>query len=163
VGHPTHVYPTPSGKVELYSARAAALGLPPLPVYEAPATSSYPLVFRQGRTLTQFHGFYDHGQALPTLARLDPEPRLWIAPADAESRGVVDGDAIRVFNERGSFAARAHVTARIPAGTVWMRDGWSGLNTVTSGAPVLPDPAVDLFPFAAGQAAFEATVEVAPA
>ena len=30
VGHPTHAYATPSGKVELYSARAAALGLPPL-------------------------------------------------------------------------------------------------------------------------------------
>jgi anaerobic selenocysteine-containing dehydrogenase len=163
VGHPTHVYPTPSGKVELHSARAAALGLPPLPVYEAPTVSPYPLVFRQGRTLTQFHGFYDHGQALPTLARLDSEPRLWIAPADAASRGLADGDAIRVFNERGAFAARAHVTPRIPAGTVWMRDGWSGLNAVTSGAPVLPDEAVDLFPFAAGQAAFEAAVEVAPA
>jgi anaerobic selenocysteine-containing dehydrogenase len=163
VGHPTHVYPTPSGKVELYSARAAAIGLPALPVHETSVPSSFPLAFRQGRTLTQFHGFYDHGQALPTLARLDPEPRLWIAPADAASRGLADGDAIRVFNERGSFGARAHVTERIPAGTVWMRDGWSGLNTVTSGAPVLPDEAVDLFPFAAGQAAFEAAVEVAPA
>ena len=38
VGHPTHAYATPSGKVELYSARAAALGLSPLPVYE-PAPS----------------------------------------------------------------------------------------------------------------------------
>jgi anaerobic selenocysteine-containing dehydrogenase len=163
VGHPTHVYATPSGKVELYSARAAALGLPPLPVHEPALPSRYPLAFRQGRTLTQFHGFYDHGQALPTLARLDPEPRLWMAPADAATRGLTDGAAIRVFNERGSFSARAHVTPRMPPGTVWMRDGWSGLNTVTSGAPVLPDEAVDLFPFGAGQAAFEAAVEVAPA
>jgi hypothetical protein len=43
-----------------------------------------------------------------------------------------------------------------------MRDGWDGLNAVTSGAAVLPDEAVDLFPFAAGQASFEAAVEVAP-
>ena len=99
----------------------------------ARAGVSHPLAFRQGRTLTQFHGFYDHGQALPTLARLDPEPRLWIAPADAAARGLVDGAAIRVFNERGAFDARAHVTARVPAGTVWMRDGWGGLNAVTSG------------------------------
>jgi anaerobic selenocysteine-containing dehydrogenase len=160
VGHPTHVYATPSGKVELYSARAASLGLPPLPVYERAASSSYPLAFTQGRTLAQFHGFYDHGQALPTLARLDPEPRLWIAPADAAARGLADGAAIRVFNERGAFAARAHVTARVQAGTVWMRDGWSGLNGVTSGVAVIPDEAVDLFPFAAGQAAFDAAVEV---
>jgi anaerobic selenocysteine-containing dehydrogenase len=163
VGHPTHAYATPSGKIELYSARAAALGLPPLPVHASAAASAFPLVFRQGRTLTQFHGFYDHGQALPTLARLDPEPRLWIAPADAAARGLAEGDPIRVFNERGAFAARALVTARVPAGTVWMRDGWTGLNRVTSGVPVIPDRAVDLFHFAAGQAAFDAAVEVAPA
>jgi anaerobic selenocysteine-containing dehydrogenase len=163
VGHPTHAYATPSGKVEFYSARAAALGLPPLPVYQPAPPSPHPLAFRQGRTLTQFHGFYDHGQALPTLARLDPEPRLWMAPADAAARGLADGAAIRVFNERGAFTARAHVTARVPAGTVWMRDGWGGLNVVTSGAAVLPDDAVDLFPFAAGQAGFDAAVEVVPA
>jgi anaerobic selenocysteine-containing dehydrogenase len=163
VGHPTHAYATPSGKVELYSARAAALGLPPLPVHEPGPASPYPLAFRQGRTLTQFHGFYDHGQALPTLARLDPEPRLWMAPGDAAARGLTDGAAIRVSNARGTFAARAHVTARVPAGTVWMRDGWDGLNRLTSGAPVIPDAAVDLFSFGAGQAAFDATVEVAPA
>ena len=31
-----------------------------------------PLTLRQGRTLTHFHGFYDHGRALPTLAKADP-------------------------------------------------------------------------------------------
>ena len=65
-----------------------------------------------------------------------------------------------MFNERGAFLAKAQVTARVPEGTVWMRDGWSGLNAVTSGASVVPDEAVDLFPFAAGQAAFDAAVEV---
>ena len=59
--------------------------------------------------------------------------------------------------------ARAHVTERIPAGTVWMRDGWDGLNVLTSGAPVLPDAATDIFGFSAGQATFDAAVEVAPA
>ena len=125
--------------------------------------SPYPLTFRQGRTLTQFHGFYDHGQALPTLARLDPEPRLWIARADARARGLADRAPIRIFNERGEFQARAHVTDRVPPGTVWMRDGWTGLNRLTAGEAVLPDEAVDLFGFSGGQASFDACVEVAPA
>jgi anaerobic selenocysteine-containing dehydrogenase len=164
VAHPDLRFPTPSGKVEFYSEHAAALGLPPLPVYEElPTSGSYPLAFRQGRTLTQFHGFYDHGQALPTLARLDPEPELWIAPVDAASRGVEDGASIRIWNERGTFAARARVTERVPAGTVWMRDGWTGLNRLTSGAASLPDAAVDAFPFSGGQAAYDAMVEVARA
>jgi anaerobic selenocysteine-containing dehydrogenase len=161
VAHPDLRFPTPSGKVELYSERAKALGLPPLPVHEpTAATGAYPLVLAQGRTLTQFHGFYDHGRALPTLARLDPEPVLWIAPADAAARGLADGAPIRIWNERGSLDARAHVTPRIPAGTVWMRDGWTGLNRLTAGEAALPDDAVDLFHFSAGQARFDAMVEV---
>jgi anaerobic selenocysteine-containing dehydrogenase len=160
VGHPDLTFPTPSGKLELYSERAASLGLPPLPIHEALPVSARPLTLRHGRTLTAFHGFYDHGQALPSLAKADPEPVLWIAPADAEPRGIADGAPIRIANERGEMRARAHVTTKIPAGTIWMRDGWAGLNTLTSGAAVLPDDAVEALGFAAGQAAFDARVEV---
>jgi anaerobic selenocysteine-containing dehydrogenase len=163
VAYPELRFDTPSGRVEFYSERALAYGLPPLPVYEALPGSPYPLAFRQGRTLTQFHAFYDHGRALPTLARLDPEPRLWISPVDAAARGLADGAPIRVYNERGEFVARALVTERVPQGTVWMRDGWDGLNRLTSGDACLPDEVVDLFGFSAGQAAFDAMVEVAAA
>jgi len=139
------------------------LGLPPLPIFEPLPASPFPLTFRQGRTLTQFHGFYDHGLALPTLARLDPEPRLWISPADAGARGLADQALIRIYNERGEFHARALVTARVPPGTVWMRDGWTGLNRLTAGEAALPDASVDVFGFSGGQATFDASVEVAPA
>ena len=97
------------------------------------------------------------------LARREAEPSLWISPADASTRNVADGAAIRIYNARGDLMAKAHVTDRIPAGTVWMRDGWPGLNRLTAGAAVLPDAAVDLFAFSAGQATFDAMVEVAPA
>src|SRR5882672_8140117 len=160
VAHPDLKFPTPSGKIELYSERAAALGLPPLPVHEPAAASPYPLTLRQGRTLTHFHGFYDHGRALPTLAAADPEPELWISPADAARRGVGDGGAIRIANARGEMRARARVTPRIPEGTVWMRDGWAGLNALTSGEAAIPDAAVDIFGFSGGQADFEARVDV---
>lgn len=161
VAHPDLRFPTPSGKVELRSERAAALGLPALPVYDPPvADPRHPLALRQGRTLAHFHAFYDHGRALPALARLDPEPVLWISPADAARRGLADGDPIRVRNDRGVLLARARVTPRIPPGTVWMHDGWPGLNRLTSGARAVPDAAADAFPFGAGQASFEANVEI---
>jgi anaerobic selenocysteine-containing dehydrogenase len=161
VAYPDRRFHTPSGKVEFFSTQVQALGLPPLPVYVAPSPSAYPLTLCQGRTLTHFHGFYDHGRALPTLAQLDPEPCVWISPADAVVRGIQDGAAIHMYNERGALSARARVTAAVPAGTVWMRDGWAGLNILTSGQAVLPDAAVSLFGFSAGQASFEARVEVA--
>jgi len=163
VAHPDLAFDTPSGQVEFVSERAASLGLPALPVFQAPRPSAHPLALRTGRTLTHFHGFYDHGRALPSLAAADPEPRLWISPADAARRALHDGDLVRLFNQRGEMEARAVVTDRVPPGTVWMRDGWAGLNALTSGAPVLPDDAVDLFAFSAGQAEFQADVDVRPA
>jgi len=161
VAHADLAFDTPSGKVEFVSERAPSFGLPALPVFETAKASAYPLALRTGRTLTHFHGFYDHGRALPSLAAADPEPRLWVSPADAARRALADGDDIRVFNERGEMRARAFVTGRVPPGTVWMHDGWAGLNTLTSGAPVLPDAAVDLFGFSGGQAEFEASADVA--
>jgi anaerobic selenocysteine-containing dehydrogenase len=164
VAHPDLTFRTPSGKIEFESSLAATLGLPALPVAgEPPAPSRYPLTLAQGRTLTHFHGFYDHGRALPTLAKADPEPALWISPTDAATRGVEDGTAIRIVNERGTMQARARVTDRIPAGSVWMRDGWAGLNDLTSGAPAIPDAAVHAFTqlgFSGGQATFDARVDV---
>ncbi|TMA21118.1 MAG: hypothetical protein E6J84_01145 [Deltaproteobacteria bacterium] len=164
VAYPDLRFDTPSGKVEFVSDRARSFGLPPLPVYEPPPASPYPLALRFGRTLNHFHAFYDHGRMLPTLAEADPEPRLWISPADASRRGISDSDTIRMFNDRGEMKARASVTDRVPPGTVWMRDGWEGLNTLTSGAALVPDAAVDLFEtFSSGQAEFEASVDVAAA
>jgi anaerobic selenocysteine-containing dehydrogenase len=162
VAHPDLQFSTPSGKVEFYAQRAVEFGMPPLPVYEALPDTPQHLALAQGRTLTHFHSFYDHGRALPTLAKLDPEPCVWISPADAAARQIEDGQEIRLLNERGVLQARAHVTERVPAGTLWMRDGWLGLNCVTSGEACIPDTAVDLFPFAAGQATFAALVEAAP-
>ncbi len=162
VANPTLEFDTPSRKIEFYSAKAEALGLPPLPSMPARGESTYPLMLTQGRTLTQFHGFYNNGRELPTLASRDPHPEVWLAPADALARRIENGAAIRVFNDRGSLSARAHVTERMPPGALWLRDGWPGLNQLTDGAAVLPDEAVEIFAFSAGQSSFDARVEVAP-
>lgn len=168
VGHADLRFPTPSGKVEFLSARAEELGVPPLPVYEpapenhvrSPQAERYPLVLTHGRTFTHFHGFYDQGRALPSLAQADPSPRLWLNPADADKRGVTDGAVIRLHNDRGEMAASAEVTDRVPPGVTWMHDGWAGLNRLTSGARLVSDSAARAFP--AGAASYEARIEVEP-
>jgi anaerobic selenocysteine-containing dehydrogenase len=167
VANPTLEFDTPSRKIEFYSKDAARLGLPALQEWQAAgdleADARYPLTLTQGRTLAHFHGFYNNGRELPTLARREPEPRVWISTADAISRGLSDGAPIRVYNARGELSARAHVTERIPTGTLWLRDGWPGLNVLTDSASVLPDAAADRFAFSAGQSTFNARVEVTAA
>jgi anaerobic selenocysteine-containing dehydrogenase len=172
VAHPDLKFPTASGKIEFYSERLAESGLAPLPAYEEASETPrsrpdlarrYPLVFRQGRTFGHFHGFYQHGRALPALVRNEPEPEVWIAPADAAARGLANGDAVHVHNDRGALEARARVTADVPAGVVWMHDGWPGVNRLTSSEDALPDEAVARSPIPAGQAAYEALVEVSRA
>ncbi len=161
VANPDHRFPTPSGKVELYSQQAKVMGLPPLPVYQpADQLESFPLHFRQGRTIKHFHAFYDHGQALPALKKHNKQPELWLAIEDAEPRSIQNGDEIVIFNHQGRFRAEAIVTDKIPSGTVWMRDGWSGINSLTSSQRCVPDAVVDRFAFSAGQAAYDAYVDV---
>ena len=157
-------FATPSGKIEFYSERAVALGLPGLPSYTRPTRdgAALPLEFRQGRVLTAFHSFYDNGRALPALERAEPHAELWIHPDDAAPRGIAAGGRVELWNERGRFEAVANVTADILPGVVWARDGWPGLNTLTSGEACLTPEASDgLDPrIPGGQSAYDARVEV---
>jgi anaerobic selenocysteine-containing dehydrogenase len=154
-------FDSPSGKIEFRSSQAKGIGLPPLPVHQAGDGSRYPLTLSFGRTLTHYHSFYDEGQALPTLARHNTAPRLWISRADADARQLSDGDAIRIYNERGEFGAKAHVTDDVRPGVCWIRDGWVGLNHLTSGNAVVTGDALNLFPFSVGQSDYGAQVEIA--
>lgn len=161
IAYQSQHFQTPSTRVEFWSERAQQAGLSPLPSYTAPQKTSYPLRFCQGRTLTAFHSFFDEGQALPTLARANTEPQLWIHPQDAATRQIVSGTAVLIANQQGQFEARAQVTTDILPGAVWMRDGWAGVNRVTSGEPVVPLSANHLVAgIPGGQATYDAWVEV---
>jgi anaerobic selenocysteine-containing dehydrogenase len=160
VAHPDLEFPTPSGKIELFSETAARHGLPALPSYQAREQRGYPLELRMGRSINHFHSFYDHGRALPSLVRRDKVPALWISQADADARSIADGDAIRVHNDRGECHVTAKITDRVPQGTLWIHDGWPGLNSLTDGSPAIPDEATKIFPFTTGQSSYDAFVEV---
>lgn len=171
VAYPDHHFHTPSGKIEFWSERAHQAGLSPLPSFNAPPwaepevadATALPLQLAQGRTLTHFHAFYDNGRMLPKLAGLNQAPELWINPADAGTRALADGDWLLMRNQQAELRARAHLTDAVPPGIVWLRDGWYGLNHLTSGEGVVT-PAVSAIVAPAappgGQAAYDARVEV---
>ena len=56
-------------------------------------------------------------------------PSLQIHPADALERGVVDGDLVRVHNDRGSLTLAAEVTDDLQPGLVAIPFGWWNRST----------------------------------
>ena len=133
-GHPL---PTPSGKIEIYSKRLADLGrpdvIPAVPKYIrewespfGPEAGKYPLQAVGPHVLSRVHSTHDN---VDWLAEAFPQ-RVFINPADAAARGLEDGDAVRVFNDRGATVLPCRVTNRImpgvlaiPQGAWWTPDG----------------------------------------
>jgi len=51
-------------------------------------------------------------------------------PADAQSRGIQDGDLVRVFNDRGEVKLKAKLHQGIRPGMVNVFQGWSPADYV---------------------------------
>jgi len=116
------VFPTPSGKLELLSEEAARRwGVDPLPGFTEPSPGGHPLTL-----LTPNHKNSIHSQfvTLDVLRALDPGPRLHLGPEDAEARGIRQGDAVRVFNERGELFLPANVDLSLAKGCVVAFNGY---------------------------------------
>jgi anaerobic selenocysteine-containing dehydrogenase len=154
-------FPTPSGKVELYSAAMAARGLDPLPHYEEPAefAAARERGERDGLVLISgaSHHFVSSSLAnQPSLRRKEGEPFIEINPADAAARAIAHGAVVRLKNSRGWCELRAVVTDNVPPGTVvapkgpWAKHGRKGRNVNW----VTPDALADL----AGQSTFHSNL-----
>jgi anaerobic selenocysteine-containing dehydrogenase len=130
-------FPTPSGKVELYSQALADEGIDPLPgrfrgdddrIQDASPRHD-PL-----KALTLVTGAAHHfvSSSLANQAGLlrgAGTPFVEIHPADATERGIADGDTVVVGNDRGSCRLRAVVTDAVRQGVLVSPKGrWSKLN-----------------------------------
>ena len=129
-------FPTPSGKCEFFSVRLAALGLDGLPDHvpnheAAHSSAAYPLAMISPPARNFLNSSFVN---VKSLKDSEAEPLLEIHPDDAAARGIADGDTVRVFNDRGSYHCRAHVSARARAGVVnglgvwWRKMGLNGTN-----------------------------------
>jgi anaerobic selenocysteine-containing dehydrogenase len=139
---------TPTGKIQIVAPALERLGIDPLPGYTPPAEGTgepetqpepYPLILLSPPE----HSFLNSTFAnVPALRRAAGEAKLLLNPRDAESRGIRDGDRVRVWNDRGEFSAFAAVTPRIRSGVAvsygvrWARFSVDGttVNDTTSQA-----------------------------
>lgn len=48
---------------------------------------------------------------------------VWMTPGDAAKKGIVDGDIVKVFNERGTILTGARITERLIPGAILIQKG----------------------------------------
>ena len=123
-------FPTPSGKCEFYSQTLADQGLDPLPTFIPPRESAasdpalgrkYPLAMLSPPARNALNSTFAN---LPVFLDAEKTPSLDIHPGDAASRGIDDGDRVRVFNDRGSMIAAARITDKARPGVVVALSIW---------------------------------------
>ena len=132
----TGAFPSPSGKCEFYSQRLADMGQDGLPDYianyeVAQANSKFPLAMISPPARNFLNSSFVN---LQSLRDIEAEPVLEMHPADAQARGIQDGDGIRVFNQRGTYHCKARLNNRARPGVVnglgiwWRKLGLNGTN-----------------------------------
>ena len=136
-------FATPSGKAELYSEALAAAGLDPVVAYTAPTESRHGEQARQYplELLSRKHDNFLNTTFCNLAGHQKMERRfeLQMNTADASARGISDGDALRVHNDRGELRLHARVDDSVPVGVVsayldWARSapGGKNINVLTS-------------------------------
>ncbi|MEE4086161.1 molybdopterin guanine dinucleotide-containing S/N-oxide reductase [Pseudomonas viridiflava] len=120
-----HPLPTPSGRIEIFSECIAGFGYadcPGHPVWLDKPAPAFPLHLLSNQPRTRLHSQYDHGSYSRSSKIREREP-LTMNPKDAQARGIVGGDVIKVFNERGAFLAGVIVSDGIRPGVVQIATG----------------------------------------
>lgn len=168
-----HPFPTPSGKVELFSPKIYHTQfrdfMPAIPRYvdppegpNDPLRERYPLQLIGWHTKRRCHSIHDNNQAMHAI---DPQA-LWMHPKDAQERGITEGQQVLIWNDRGRVQIGAHLTDRIMPGVVALSQGaWYApdkngtdhggcINVLTSLRPT---------PYARGNGQHTNLVEVRPA
>ncbi|GAB2673885.1 molybdopterin guanine dinucleotide-containing S/N-oxide reductase [Saccharopolyspora gloriosae] len=120
---------TPSGRIELFSARIAGFGLPGLPGYpvwrepvEGLDHDRFPLRLIAHQPRTRLHGQGDVGDVSRADKVHGREP-IRLHPDDAAARGIADGTVVRVFNDRGACLAGARLTTDVLPGVAVLATG----------------------------------------
>lgn len=125
-------FPTPSGKVELYSSQLKEWGFDPLPVYYEPPETPYsaPELVKEYPLVLAFtnrkRDCYRHssGRQIASLREKHPEPVTYVHPQTAERLGIASGDWVHIETRRGKIKQKAVLSPDIDPRVVVVDYGW---------------------------------------
>src|SRR5580693_7678227 len=125
-------FATSSGKAELYSESLKAQGLDPVVHFEPPNESRhseqakvFPLELLARKADNYLNSTFSN---LPIIQEMEEAGLLEMNAVDARTRGIADGDRVRVFNPRGDILLRARVDGAVQPGVVCAQLSWAKLN-----------------------------------
>ena len=122
-------FPTPTGKLEIYSTSFARAGYPPLPVVREPAAApsrldaaeEYPLAL----TFARLVQYCDDGHRnIPRLRRQAGEPFVEIHPTTAAALSIERDEWVILETPMGAVTVRAQLNASLHPRVVAAQYGW---------------------------------------
>jgi biotin/methionine sulfoxide reductase len=123
---------TPSGRIELFSETIDGFAYDDCPAHPtwlesdewlgSPKAKRFPLALVANNPATRLHGQLDIGPYSQAAKVRGREP-VRIHPDDAAARGIVGGDVVRLFNDRGSCLAGAVLSSDVRRGVVQLSTG----------------------------------------
>jgi len=123
---------TPSGRAELYSEAIKAQGLDPVVEFKPPVESrnggeksTFPLELLARKADNFLNSTFSN---LPSIQQMEETNLLEMHSTDARSRGISDGETVRVYNRRGEIFLKARVDGAVQAGVVSARLNWAKLG-----------------------------------
>jgi anaerobic selenocysteine-containing dehydrogenase len=132
-------FPTATGKAELYSAAVASLGLDPVAAFTPPVESrhrdsAFPLELLARKADNFLNSTFCN---VPGVAAMESPELLELSEQDAGSRAIVEGDRVRIFNDRGELHLVASINSAIRPGVVAARLTWAKLSSDANNVNVL--------------------------
>ncbi|HEX2828769.1 MAG TPA: molybdopterin-dependent oxidoreductase [Burkholderiales bacterium] len=123
---------TPSGKIEIFSETIARFGyadcaghprwFEPHEWLGSPRVRDFPLQLVSNQPSSRLHSQLDFA-TYSQETKVDGREIMRIHPDEAASRGIADGDVVKVFNDRGAFVAVARLSSDLHPGIVQVPTG----------------------------------------
>ena len=118
-------FPTPSGRLEVYSEQMLAAGYDPVPLLRvspgADLDPDYPLRLSCAKTVAFCHSQHRN---LASLRRLQPDPIIEMSDDSARARGIANNEWVRVATRTGAFVARCKIVKGLEPDAVFAQHGW---------------------------------------